>query len=507
MMPILELKGITKKFRNVIANDHIDLSLNKGEVLALLGENGAGKTTLMNILYGLYTPDEGEIFIRGKKINIENPGDAIDQSIGMVHQHFMLVPVFTVTENVMLGAETTDYGVFLKRNQVKKEVKNISKQFGLAVNPDARIEDLSVGVQQRVEIIKILYREAEILIFDEPTAVLTPQEVKEFFKIVKALIKQGKSIIFITHKLKEVLEIADRIIVLRNGKVAGFADPQHTTEAKLANMMVGHEVFLKADKQEITSGEPVLLVQDLSVRDDRNYLAVEHVSFEVKGSEVFGLAGVQGNGQRELVEALFGLRSKENGKVSVMDEDITYKSPRFIHNQGVGYIPEDRQQDGLILSLPVYDNLVLNSYYDEPFSEGLFLQEEIIKSTAAKRVEEFDVRPRNIHLITSSLSGGNQQKVIVAREFSRDIDLLIASQPTRGLDVGSIEYIHHQILKKREQGCAILLISTELDEILNLSDRIGVIYRGQIIDVLNGKDATREKLGLLMAGIQNSVKK
>ena len=503
MTPILELKGITKRFQKVVANDHINLTLNEGEILALLGENGAGKTTLMNILYGLYMPDEGEIFIRGLKVSIHNPGDAIDQGIGMVHQHFMLVPVFTVTENVMLGAEAAEFGIFLKRDEVKKEVENISERFGLAVDPDAKIEDLSVGAQQRVEIIKILYREAEILIFDEPTAVLTPQEVEDFFKIVKELVKQGKSLIFITHKLKEVLEIADRIAVLRDGKVAGFAEPKKTTGADLANMMVGREVFLQADKQEKQAGDTVLEVQDLSVRDDRNYLAVKDVTFQVKSGEVFGIAGVQGNGQRELVEALFGLRNKENGTVQLKNQDISDETPRSIHNMGVGYIPQDRQQDGLILAFPVYDNLILNSYYDEPFSKGLLLQEEVIKTSAIKRVKEFDVRPQNINLTASSLSGGNQQKVIVAREFSREIKLLIASQPTRGLDVGSIEYIHKQILLKRESGCAVLLMSTELDEILSLSDRIGVIYRGQLIDILDAKEATREMLGLLMTGIQN----
>ena len=507
MGPVLELKGITKHFGPVIANDDINLELKKGEVLALLGENGAGKTTLMNILYGLYTPDKGEIFINGEKVNIQGPGDAIDRGIGMVHQHFMLVPVFTVTENVMLGDETTEYGTILKRNAVKKEVQEISENFGLAVDPDALIEDLSVGVQQRVEIIKILYRQAEILIFDEPTAVLTPQEVEDFFRIVKELVDQGKSIIFITHKLKEVLQIADRVVVLRQGRVVGQADPKESTEGELANMMVGREVFLKVDKKDLKAGETVLRVENLSVRDDRNFLTVNNVSFDVRCSEVFGLAGVQGNGQLELVEALFGLREKQDGSVFLMDRDITDASPRDIHEMDVGYIPEDRQEDGLILSMPVYNNMVLNSYYDEPFSKGLLLQDEVIKSASEKRVKEFDVRPPNILLETSSLSGGNQQKVIVAREFSRDIDLLIASQPTRGLDVGSIEYIHSQIIQKRGEGCAILLISTELDEIMNLSDRIGVIYRGQIIDILEAKEATREKLGLLMAGIQNQTVK
>lgn len=503
MAPILELKGITKRFKDVIANDHIDIALNKGEVLALLGENGAGKTTLMNLLYGLYAPDEGEIFIRGERVDIHDPGEAIDEGIGMVHQHFMLVPVFTVTENVMLGSEPTTYGVFLKRKEVKKEIEEISKSYGLMVDPDACIENLSVGVQQRVEIIKILYRNAEILIFDEPTAVLTPQEVEEFFVIMRELIKKGKSIIFITHKLKEVLEIADRVAVLRNGKLVGYADPKKASEEELASMMVGREVFLQVDKEEKIPGDIVLAINDLSVSDDRKYLAVNQVSFDVKSGEIFSIAGVQGNGQKELVEALFCLREKANGEVCFMNNDITNASPRTIHNLGVGYIPEDRQQDGLILSLPVYDNLILNSYYDAPFSRGLILQDEVIKETSARRVEEFDIRPPNIYLPASSLSGGNQQKVIVARELSREIKLLIASQPTRGLDVGSIEYIHRQLIDKRDQGCAIFLISTELDEIMSLSDRIGVLFRGQMIDVLDARQATSEKLGLLMAGVRN----
>ncbi len=506
MKPLLELKGITKRFGNLIANDHIDLFLNPGEVLALLGENGAGKTTLMNILYGLYTPDEGEIFINGEKIHIEGPQDAIDHGIGMVHQHFMLVPVFTVTENVMLGAETTEYGTFLKRKQVKSEIETISKNYGLIVDPDSKIEDLSVGVQQRVEIIKILYRKAEILIFDEPTAVLTPQEVVDFFVVIRGLIKQGKSIIFITHKLKEVLEISDRVNVLRNGKLVGTADPKKISEADLANMMVGREVFLNAKITEKKVGEKALEVKNLTVLNDRHYPAVNNISFDIRSGEIFGLAGVQGNGQNELVEALFGLRPKADGKVLFQGQDITEDTPRSIHNLGIGYVPEDRQQDGLILQMPVFNNLVMNSYYKQPFSRGIALQREIIKNYAGKRVKEFDIRPPNIELKTGSLSGGNQQKVIIARELSQNIQLLIASQPTRGLDVGSIEYIHSQLLKKRLEGCAILLFSTELEEIMNLSDRIGVIYRGELISILNSKEATREKLGLLMAGIHNNLK-
>jgi len=504
MKPLLELKGITKRFGNVVANDHIDLFLNRGEVLALLGENGAGKTTLMNILYGLYSPDEGEIFINGEKIQIEDPQDAINHGIGMVHQHFMLVPVFTVTENVMLGAETTEYGTFLKRKQVKSEIEKISKNYGLIVDPDSKIEDLSVGIQQRVEIIKILYRKAEILIFDEPTAVLTPQEVVDFFAVIRELKKQGKSIIFISHKLKEALEISDRINVLRNGKLVGTTDPQKTSEAELANMMVGRAVFLNAKITEKKAGEKALEVKNLNVLNDRSFLAVNDISFDIYSGEIFGLAGVQGNGQNELVEAMVGLRQKSDGKVIFQGQDITNSTPRAIHNLGIGYIPEDRQQDGLILPMPVYNNLVMNTYYKEPFSKGIILQGEVITQYAEQQVREFDIRPPNIYLKTSSLSGGNQQKVIIARELSQNIRLLIASQPTRGLDVGSIEYIHSQLLKKRLEGCAILFFSTELDEIMNLSDRIGVMYRGKLISILSSKEATREKLGLLMAGIQSN---
>ncbi|NMC47785.1 MAG: ABC transporter ATP-binding protein [Chloroflexi bacterium] len=504
MKPLLELKGITKRFGNVVANDHIDLFLNHGEVLALLGENGAGKTTLMNILYGLYSPDEGEIFINREKIQIDGPQDAINHGIGMVHQHFMLVPVFTVTENVMLGAETTKYGTFLKRKQVKSEIEEISRKYGLVVDPDSRIEDLSVGVQQRVEIIKILYRKAEILIFDEPTAVLTPQEVVDFFVVINGLIKQGKSIIFISHKLKEVLGISDRINVLRNGRLVGEADPQKVTETNLANMMVGRKVFLNAKITEKKVGDKVLEVKNLTVLNERNFPSVSNISFDIKSGEVFGLAGVQGNGQNELVEALFGLRAKAEGKVIFQGQDITEFTPRAIHKLGIGYVPEDRQQDGLILPMPVYNNLIMNSYYNEPFSHGIALQRETIREYSEKWVKEFDIRPPNIDLKTGSLSGGNQQKVIIARELSQSMKLLIASQPTRGLDVGSIEYIHSQLLKKRMEGCAILLFSTELEEIMNLSDRIGVMYRGELISILNSKDATREKLGLLMAGIQSN---
>jgi simple sugar transport system ATP-binding protein len=502
MPPLLELRGITKTFPGVLANDNINLTLNEGEILALLGENGAGKTTLMNILYGLYTPDKGDIFIRGSEIEIQNPDDAIQQGIGMVHQHFMLIPVFTVTENVMLGVESMRAGVFLDRDTAAERIREISSRFGLQVDPDIMVEDLPVGIQQRVEIIKVLYREADILILDEPTAVLTPQEVVELFKVIRSLVDQGKSVIFITHKLKEVLSIADRITVLRDGRVVGNTTPDEATEASLAKMMVGREVILKVDKEPAKLGEIVLEVEDLHVLDDRNLLSVNGVSLEVREGEVLGVAGVQGNGQTELVEALTGLRQVESGRVVFLGQDTTGASPRSIREVGSAHVPEDRQQDGLVLSFPVSENLVLNTYYEPPFAKGLNLKHDEIDKVAQDRVETFDVRTPSIFIPVSSLSGGNQQKVIVAREFSRPIRLLIASQPTRGLDVGSIEYIHGRIIQKRNEGCGILLISPELDEIMSLADRIAVMFEGQIVAVLPAEEVTRERLGLLMAGVR-----
>ncbi|MDD2695323.1 MAG: ABC transporter ATP-binding protein [Anaerolineales bacterium] len=505
MPPLLELRGITKRFPGVLANDHIDLTLNQGEILALLGENGAGKTTLMNILYGLYTPDEGDILINGEKVEIHSPDDAIELGIGMVHQHFMLIPVFTVTENVMLGVESTKGGIFLDRKAARERIVEISSQHSLQVDPDARVEDLPVGVQQRVEIIKVLYRQANILILDEPTAVLTPQEVVELIKVIRSLVAQGKSIIFISHKLNEVLELADRIMVLRDGRVAGATTPDQATEASLASMMVGREVILTVDKPPAQPGEVVLDVQNLKVLDDRKLVAVKDVSFQVRAGEVLGVAGVQGNGQTELVEALTGLRHVESGKVSILDRDLTNAMPRVILEAGTAHVPEDRQLDGLVLPFSIAENMVLNTYYQPPFAKGVRLQHELITSTAEQRVEQFDVRTPSIFIPASSLSGGNQQKVIVAREFSRPIKLLIASQPTRGLDVGSIEYIHNLIIQKRNEGCAALLVSPELDEIMTLSDRIAVMYSGKILAILPAEEATLEGLGLLMAGIQEGA--
>jgi simple sugar transport system ATP-binding protein len=506
MPPVLELRDITKAFPGVLANDHIDLTLNQGEILALLGENGAGKTTLMNILYGLYSPDQGEIFIRGEAVHIHNPRDAIDRGIGMVHQHFMLVPVFTVTENVMLGVESVRTGGLLDRQTAAQRIREISTRFGLEVNPDALVEDLPVGIQQRVEIIKVLYREADILILDEPTAVLTPQEVEEFLKVVHSLVEQGgKSVIFITHKLKEVLAVADRIMVLRNGRAVGTVTPQEASEKSLARMMVGREVFLTVDKEPAKPGEVVLDVQDLQVRDDRGHMAVDGVNFQVRSGEVLGIAGVQGNGQTELVQALTGLRKVTGGRVITLGQDTTAGTPRSIREVGTAHVPEDRREDGLVLPFPIAENMVLNTYYEPPFTQGMNLRREEIIKAAKARVAEYDVRTPSVFIPVSSLSGGNQQKVIVAREFSRPIKVLIAAQPTRGLDVGSIEYIHGRIIEKRDEGNGVLLVSTELDEIMSLSDRIAVMYRGKIIAVLPAEEATREGLGLLMAGIREEA--
>ena len=502
MEPVLELRGITKRFPGVLANDQIDLTLNEGEIHALLGENGAGKTTLMNILYGLYQPDEGEVFVRGEKVEIHDPGDAIAEGIGMVHQHFMLIPVFTVTENVMLGEESLRYGDFLDRDSAAHRIREISEQHHLEIDPDVYVQDIAVGVQQRVEIIKLLYRNADILIFDEPTAVLTPQEADELFKIMHSLTEQGKSIIFITHKLREVLEVADRISVLRRGKMVGTTTPKKASKSKLAEMMVGREVQLGVEKNPPKVGDPVLKVNDLVVMNDRDQVAVDGISIEVHAGEILGIAGVQGNGQTELVEALTGLRPPQEGTIHFLEDEISQATPREITELGAAHVPEDRQRDGLILPFPVADNLVLNTYYLPPFTQGVIMQQEAIVESAEERINEFDIRTPSPQTPAGSLSGGNQQKLIVAREFSRPIKLLIASQPTRGLDVGSIEFIHGRILEKRDEGVAVLLVSPELDEIMALSDRIAVMYRGKIVDTMPGGKATKEQIGLLMAGIE-----
>jgi simple sugar transport system ATP-binding protein len=485
----------------VLANDHIDLTLKEGEIHALLGENGAGKTTLVNILYGLYQPDAGEIFVHGEKLEVHDPGDAIAAGVGMVHQHFMLIPVFTVTENVMLGEEDVVKGDFLDRTTAAEKIREISTQYGFDVDPRTYVRDLPVGVQQRVEIIKLLFRKADILILDEPTAVLTPQEVGELFTIMRSLVNQGKSIIFITHKLGEVLEFADRITVIRNGKVVGTTTPKKATKTTLAEMMVGRAVKLQVEKMASEVGNVVLEVEDLVVLDERQQVAVDGVSFEVREGEILGIAGVQGNGQTELVEAVTGLRKSYGGQIEINGKDVTEAKPRAITEMGSAHVPEDRQRDGLVLPFPVSDNLVLNTYYRPPFSDGAVLDYEEIHDTAEMLIGNFDIRTPSATTSVGSLSGGNQQKVIVAREFSRPIKLLIASQPTRGLDVGSIEYIHNRILEKRAEGTAVLLVSPELDEIMELSDRIAVVFRGKIVDIVDAEKATREQIGLLMAGV------
>ena len=496
----VELRGITKHFPGVVANSDVNLSVQPGEVLALLGENGAGKSTLMNVLFGLYHPDEGEILIDSLPVTLSSPADAIAAGIGMVHQHFMLVPVFTVTENVMLGVEPTGHATLLDEGKARRKLLSLSQEYGLEVDPEALIEDLPVGVQQRVEILKALYREANSLILDEPTAVLTPNEIRDLIRIIRTLKETGRSVIFITHKLKEVLEIADRIVVLRRGRVVGATTPSETNEQELATMMVGREVQLEVDKELANPGEVVLDLADIEALDDRGHKAVDGVSFHVRAGEILALAGVQGNGQTELVEAITGLRPVMGGTVTLNGRDVTGHPPRDLFRHGVAHVPEDRQADGLVGPFPIQDNLILNTYREPEFSRGLVIRRDRVKQSAEKLVKDFDIRTPSIDVAASTLSGGNQQKVIVAREFTHVDELLIASQPTRGLDVGSIQYIHEQIVAKRDEGVAVLLISTELDEILSLADRIAVVFRGKIVGVLDRAAASRERIGLLMAG-------
>ena len=563
----LQLRGITKRFPGVLANDRIDLTVRSGEILGLLGENGAGKTTLMNILYGLYSADEGDILIDGEVQHFTGPGDAIAAGIGMVHQHFMLVPVFTVAENVVLGVEPTRRmpawlapalgGVFaaiavgssfettnwfgwpawawtliaaaggaalgflgrmvwpfltrsrgkarrggsINIKQARDQVSEISERYSLHVDPEAIIEDLPVGVQQRVEIIKVLFREAHFLVFDEPTAVLTPQEVQEFFGIVRSLRDAGKGIVFITHKLGEVLEIADTITVLRDGRSVGEAIPGEVDQSRLAEMMVGRPVDLVVAKDEAHAGEMVLEVEDLIVLDEREHPAVNGVSFRVRAGEIVGIAGVQGNGQTELVRALTGMRSPVSGSIKVAGQEVAGASPRKVHQLGVAHVPEDRLRHGLVTSFTVAENMVLDCYFARPYSHGIVMDWGKIREGARGLVEQFDVRTPSVEVKAANLSGGNQQKVIVAREFGRpDVTLAIASQPTRGLDVGSIEYIHSQIVALRDKGAAILIVSSELDEIMALSDRLLVMYRGKVVAELDPEKVSPADVGLYMAG-------
>jgi ABC-type uncharacterized transport system ATPase subunit len=496
----LELRNITKRFPGVLANDSVNLTVNEGEVVALLGENGAGKSTLMNVLYGLYHADEGEIRIDGEPLTLGSPTDSIAAGIGMVHQHFMLVPVFTVAENVILGNETTGPLGSINHKKAESSVRHISEQYGLHVDPSALVENLPIGAQQRVEIIKVLQRDARFLVLDEPTAVLTPQEVDELFEIVSALRDAGKGIIFISHKLKEVLTLADRIVVMREGRTVAELDPATTNEAEMASEMVGRPVDLVVQKPEARPGDPVLDVSELVVLDDRGQTAVDGVSFEVRSGEIVGVAGVQGNGQTELVEALTGLRTPLAGKVRLGKEDVTTHSPRQMFELGVAHVPEDRQRSGLVLGFSVTENVVLDSYHAEPFSKGIIMNWDVAATEAMRLVEEFDVRTPDVETPLSSLSGGNQQKVIAAREFDRDVDLIIASQPTRGIDVGSIEYIHRRIVEERDNGAAVLIVSSELDEVMALSDRLLVMFEGEIVASVDPKTVTTTEVGLFMTG-------
>jgi simple sugar transport system ATP-binding protein len=497
------MRGITKRFPGVVANDGVDLQVAKGEIHALLGENGAGKTTLMNILYGLYRPDAGDIAVGGQGVCLNNPSDAMAHGIGMVHQHFMLVPVMTVTENIILGQEATWYGPFLARQRAVQQIRELSRQYHLDVDPQAVVQDLPVGMRQRVEILKALYRQADILILDEPTAVLTPAETLEVFRTLTALAQQGTAIIFITHKLKDVLQVAHRITVMRGGRVVGTMTPAETTEAQLAALMVGGQAPqpVVSTPRQHASTEVVLRVQNLRAVDDRGAVALDGVSLTVHAGEVLGIAGVQGNGQTELVEVLTGLRPATAGTVAIDGIETTHATPRRIASRGVAHIPEDRHQYGIIDRYTVADNLVLNTYGDKPFARGIVRRTAAVVAHARQLMERFDIRAPSPFTPAGSLSGGNQQKMVVARECARPIRLLIAAQPTRGLDVGATTFLHRQFVEKRDQGCAVLLVSTELDEIISLSDRIAVMYRGRILATLPAPEATRESIGQLMAGV------
>jgi simple sugar transport system ATP-binding protein len=497
--PALEMRGITKRYPGVVANDGIDLEVRPGEIHALLGENGAGKSTLMNILYGLATPDEGEIALDGKAVQISGPSDAIDRGISMVHQHFMLVPVLSVADNILLGEETMANPIFLDQQEAHRRIIELGKRFGFEIDPEVKVGSLSVGWQQRVEILKALYRDARILVLDEPTAVLTPQETKEIFEVLRRLAAEGHSIIFISHKLYEVLEIADRITVIRRGKVVGSRIPAETNEDDLAALMVGRNVQLIVDRGESHPAEPRLIITDLQVNDDRGHEAVKKVSFEVRAGEILGLAGVAGNGQDELVEALTGLRKPTSGTVELSGRDVTGTGPRDLQKAGMSFVPGDRHRFGLILGFPLEDNLILTQYDEPPYSRGILRNDAAIHARAKEAIAEFDIRTPSATVNAGTLSGGNQQKAVVAREFSRKLSALVLDQPTRGLDVGSIEFIHKQVVAKRDEGAAILLVSAELDEVMELSDRVGVMYRGELVALLDAETAEREEVGLLMA--------
>ncbi|HEX3824995.1 MAG TPA: ABC transporter ATP-binding protein [Mycobacteriales bacterium] len=500
----LELEGITKRFGDLVANDGIDLTVEPGEIHCLLGENGAGKSTLMNVLFGLLRPDGGEIKVDGKVVRFADPGDAIAQGIGMVHQHFMLVPVFSVAENVVLGFEPTRQLGFLDRKEARSEIRRLSAEFGLEVDPDAIVEDLPVGLQQRVEILKALLRDVSLLILDEPTAVLTPQETEGLFTIMRSLAASGRSILFITHKLKEVLALAERITVVRQGRVIGTTTPSESNEQDLATMMVGRNVDLVVRKQKAKPGETVLELSGLTLADDRGVTTVDHVDLTVRAGEIVALAGVQGNGQTELSESLLGLQHVSSGTVELDGKNITGTTPRAALRAGIAYIPEDRQLEGLVLGMSISDNLVLDLHDQAPYARRGARNLTEVHDSAQRKLSEFDIRASSVDTPVGTLSGGNQQKVVAARELSRPVRLLVASQPTRGLDVGSIEYVHRRIIAERDRGVAVLLVSSELDEILALADRVAVMCRGAIVGIVP-PSAGREEIGLMMGGAASAA--
>jgi len=495
----LELKGITKRFGSLVANDHIDLVVEPGQVHCLLGENGAGKSTLMNVLYGLYDPTEGEILVDGKPVVFKDPGEAMAAGIGMVHQHFMLIPVFTVAENVALGNETTKAAGLLNLEATREKIRRISDQYGFDVDPDAMVEDLPVGVQQRVEIIKALVRDAEVLILDEPTAVLTPQETDELLDIIRQLKRDGKSIVFISHKLREVKAISDTITVIRRGKVVGQADPT-ASPTELASAMVGRTVSLTLDKAPAKTGDVTFKVRNLTVTNHNGQHVVDDLSFDIAKGEVLAIAGVQGNGQTELTEAILGVQPHVAGSITLDGEELLGKSVKHVLGAGVGFVPEDRTLDGLVGTFTISENMILDLYDKAPFARGVGMKPGMIAENAARKVEEFDVRTPSVSAAVGTLSGGNQQKVVLARELSRPLRLFIASQPTRGLDVGSIEFVHKRVIAERDHGTPVMIVSTELDEVMQLADRIAVLYRGRLVGIVPAT-TSRDVLGLMMAGV------
>jgi len=498
-MPVLELRDITKIFPGVVANDHVSMVLEKGEIVALLGENGAGKSTLMNVVYGLLSSDGGEVLIDGASVRILSPRDAIDLGVGIVHQHFMPVEPLTVTENIVLGREPARFGV-IDFAAARARVRELSERYGLKVDPDERIADLSVGMQQRVEILKALYQGARILILDEPTAVLTPQEVRELLGVVRSLVSEGLAVVLITHKLEEVMLAADRVLVMRDGRVVGETRPSETDEVGLARMMVGRDVVLRIDKGASSPGAVVLEVADLAVNDDRGLEALKGVSLKVRGGEIVGIAGVDGNGQRELVESIVGLRRPERGVISLKGKDITRAPARETIAAGVSHVPEDRHRRGLVLEFDIAENLVLGDHARRPYSDWGVMHAGVVSETARKRIHDYDVRAPSEHTLAGNLSGGNQQKVVVARELGRDPELLVAAQPTRGLDVGAIEFVHRRIVAERDSGKAVLLVSMELEEVMSLSDRILVIYEGRLVAEFAAGEADNEMIGYHMTG-------